>query len=202
MSSPSPSSAPPTAAPVRQRSTATYFFLRGVAITLPPVLTLLILLWAANGFNTYVIQPINTVVRYGLANWKNDIRARDQLEVPPPNFPSLPEWKRNYLVTPLLRENLGEYRTTSDILVLMLSDDWNREVYVPMGRGTASGQYVPLADYDFVFKELRPQPPPTTPIGLYMEIASVRSIGSWWLLSAASLSIPIVGMDFLGRFVP
>jgi uncharacterized membrane protein len=194
------SSATPTAAPVRQRSTAIYFFLRGVAITLPPVLTLLILLWAANGFNTYVIQPINTVVRYALANWKNDIRTKEQLEVPPSEFPSLPEWKRNYLVTPLLREKLSGF-STSDILVLMLSDDWNREVYVPMGRGTASGQYVPLADYDFVFKELRPQPPPTTPIGLYMEIASVRSIGSWWLLSAASLSIAIVVMYFLGRFV-
>jgi uncharacterized membrane protein len=34
-----------------------------------------------------------------------------------------------------------------------------------------------------------------------MEIASVRSIGSWWLLSAASLSIAIVVMYFLGRFV-
>ena len=81
------SSATPTSAPVRQRSTATYFFLRGVAITLPPVLTLLILLWAANGFNTYVIQPINTVVRYALANWKNDIRTKDQLVVPPRGFP-------------------------------------------------------------------------------------------------------------------
>src|SRR5947209_7714903 len=134
------SSAPPTAAPVRQRSTATYFFLRGVAITLPPVLTLLILLWAANGFNTYVIQPINTVVRYALANWKNDIRTKDQLEVPPQNFPSLPDWKRNYLVTPLLREEMSKV-STSDILRLVLSDDWNREVYVPMGRGSASGQY-------------------------------------------------------------
>ena len=194
------SSASPASPPVRQRSTATYFFLRGVAITLPPVLTLLILLWAANGFNTYVIQPINTVVRYSLATWKNDIRTREQLEAPPAEFPSLPEWKRNYLVTPLLREKLSGF-STSDILVLMLSDDWNPEVFVPMGRGNASGQYVPLVDYDFVFKELRPQPPPTTPIGLYMEIASVRSIGSSWLLSAVSLSIAIVVMYFLGRFV-
>src|SRR5438046_6783415 len=100
MSSTPPSSVPSTSAPVRQRSMATYFFLRGVAITLPPVLTLMILLWAANGFNTYVIHPINTVVRYALATWKNDIRNRDQLRPRPPKFPSLPEWQRNYLVTP------------------------------------------------------------------------------------------------------
>lgn len=193
------SNAIPTASPPRHRSTPTYFFLRGVAITLPPVLTLLILLWAANGFNTYVIQPINTVVRYALATWHNDIRTRDALVTPPVGFPSLPEWKRNYLVTRDLEQELGPISgITSELL---LSDEWSPHVYVPMGKGTASGQYVPLGDYDFVFKDLRPQPLPTTPIGLYMEIASVRSIGSWWLLSAASLSIAIVVMYFLGRFV-
>src|SRR5713226_1919874 len=110
MSSTPPSSAPPSAAPVRQRSTPTYFFLRGVAITLPPVLTLLILLWAANGFNTYVIHPINTVVRFALATWKNDIRTRDQLVSPPRGFPNLPEWQRNYFVTRKLAEELGDVR--------------------------------------------------------------------------------------------
>src|SRR5215471_6647930 len=101
-----PNPHPPTPAG-RRRSTATYFFLRGVAITLPPVLTLLILLWVANGFNTYLIHPINTVVRYVLALQKNDIRSRDQLRPRPPKFPSLPEWRYNYLVTPELERELG-----------------------------------------------------------------------------------------------
>src|ERR1700730_17114006 len=120
------SSAPPPAAPARQRSTATYFFLRGVAITLPPVLTLLILLWAANGFNTYVIQPINTVVRYALATWNNDIRTRDQLVAPPAGFPSLPEWNRNYLVTPELENALGGITGIKSDLLL---SDWSPHVY-------------------------------------------------------------------------
>jgi uncharacterized membrane protein len=193
------SSAPPTPAPARQRSSATYFFLRGVAITLPPVLTLLILLWAANGFNTYVIQPINTVVRYALATIHNDIRARDLLVAPPAGFPSLPEWKRNYLVDQELEKSLeGFSGIQSDLL---LSDEWSPHVFVPMGRAPNPTQFVPLADYELVFKHIRPQPAPTTPIGLYMEIASVRSIGSWWLLSAVSLSIAIVAMYFVGRFV-
>src|SRR5438445_3320226 len=93
------SNVPIPAKPARRRFTPTYFFLRGLAITLPPVLTLLILLWVVNGFNTYVIRPINTVVRYGLATLKNDIRTRDQL-VLPAEFRALPEWNRNYLVTP------------------------------------------------------------------------------------------------------
>src|SRR5262245_37984291 len=96
---------PPTPTPAaRRRSTATYFFLRGVAITLPPVLTLLILLWVANGFNTYLIRPINIVVRYAMATAKNDIRTKDQLRPKPANFPPIPEWQRNYLVTPNVEE--------------------------------------------------------------------------------------------------
>ncbi len=183
----------------RRRATATYFFLRGVAITLPPVLTLLILLWAANGFNTYVIQPINTVVRYALASWKNDIRTPDQLVARPTGFPPLPDWQRNYMVTEELAKTLGGLTSvTSDMLVY---DKWNTQVYVPMGRSAETAKYVPLADYDLVFKHIRPQPLPTTPIGLYMEVVSVRNFRYAWLLGAASLSMAIIVMYFLGRFV-
>ncbi|HEY2250703.1 MAG TPA: DUF502 domain-containing protein [Planctomycetaceae bacterium] len=181
------------------RRSATYFFLRGVAITLPPVLTLLILLWAANGFNTYVIHPINTVVRYALANWKNDIRTRDQLVPPPRGFPRLEDWNRNYLVTPDMAEELGGL--TGITPELFQSDDWNRKVFVPMGTGTDPGQFVPLADHDLVFKYLRPQPLPTTAIGLYMDVVSIREFSSTWLLSALSLSMAIIAMVFIGRLV-
>ena len=187
------------------RRSATYFFLRGVAITLPPVLTLMILLWAVNGFNTYVIQPINTVVRYALANWENDIRTKDQLVVPPRNFPRLEEWNRNYLVTPAMAEQLGPGQDLphgmTGITPEWIHEKWGRDVFVPMGRASGPSQFVPLADYEFVFKELRPQPLPTTAIGLYMDVASVRNFSSWWLLSALSLSMAIIVMYFIGRFV-
>lgn len=189
----------------QSRRSATYFFLRGVAITLPPVLTLLILLWAANGFNMYVIQPINTVVRYALANWENDIRTEDQLVAPPGNFPRLEEWNRNYLVTRSMVDDLGPGqglpRGMTGITSEWVHEKWSRDVFVPMGRGAGPVQYVPLADYDLVFKYLRPQPLPTTAIGLYMEIASVRNFSSTWLLSAVSLSMAIVAMYFTGRLV-
>jgi len=188
-----------SAKPARRRLTPMYFFLRGVAITLPPVLTLLILLWAANGFNTYVIHPINTVVRYGVAAWKNDIRTKDELVQRPPKFPPIPDWQRNYLVTPFLYDSLGGSETvTGDFL---LSDEWNREIFVPVGKGTDPGQYVPLADYDLVFKHIRPQPPPTTAMGLYMEVVAVREARWIWQLTAMALLLLIVGLYFLGRFV-
>ncbi|MBS0264411.1 MAG: DUF502 domain-containing protein [Planctomycetes bacterium] len=182
----------------RNRKSATYFFLRGVAITLPPVLTLLILVWAGNGFNTYVIQPINFVVRFGLATWNNSIKTADQLTAPPPGYPAVPDWGRNYLVTQQAADEFLRRRPTEPVT---LNAELKETIYVVAERGTGNGKYVPLSDYELVFKELRPVPLPTTAIGLYMEIVSVREFRSQWVLSALSLSLAIVAMYFLGRLV-
>ena len=120
------STSPAPAKKSARRSSVTYFFLRGVAITLPPVLTLLILLWAGNGFNTYVIVPINTVVRYALATARNDIRTSKQLAERPSGFPSLPDWKYNYLVTPNVAEQLRGGKK-EDLFDMLTSDEWNRK---------------------------------------------------------------------------
>jgi uncharacterized membrane protein len=186
----------------RIRRTATYFFLRGLAIILPPILTVVILLWAANAFNTYIIYPVNTAVRFGVALAKNDIRPKDALEEVPPGFPSLPEWRHEYRITRgLLEEIAGRFKDTPPAAAQLQSDGFAERVFVPMGKGSDSNQYVPLSDYDLVFNHLRPQPPPTTGIGLYMEIAGFRSYGTAWRLSAGALSITIVALYFLGRFV-
>jgi uncharacterized membrane protein len=187
---------PETTAP---RSTPTYFFLRGLAIILPPILTLVILLWAANAFNTYVIQPINTVVRYAIAVWTNDIRTAGQLADPPATAPAIPDWGKNYRVTPRLRAEL-ERSAPIDRLVLA-SDPWNREVYVPFGNSGAPIHYVPLAHYNLVFEQIRPQPPPSTAIGLYMEVAGSVYFKTQWQLSAVALSVTIIVLYFTGRFV-
>lgn len=184
---------------MRKRRTATYFFLRGLAIILPPILTVVILLWAANAFNTYIIYPVNTVVRFAVAMAKNDIRAKDTLASPPAGFPSLPDWRREYRVTKDLQEAAAkDGPPTADQLQ---GDGYADRVFVPMGKGTDANQYVPLADYELVFKHLRPQPPPTSAIGLYMEIAAYRSFKTAWQLSAVALSITILALYFLGRFV-
>ncbi|MFN0052647.1 MAG: DUF502 domain-containing protein [Planctomycetales bacterium] len=194
-----PPSVPVPATTPRKRATATYFFLRGLAIIVPPVATLLILLWIANAFNTYIIQPINGVVRYGMAQFSNNIRPRDTLEPAPRRFPGLPDWHHNYRVTPRLLEEFkrGEPPNSEQLL----SDRYADDVFVPMGKGTDPGQYVPLADHDLVFKHFRPQPLPKTAIGLYMEIAAVRSFRTSWQLTAVGLSITTVALYFLGRFV-
>ena len=101
-------------------------------------------------------------------------------------------------MTPKLEEDLAGGAIPADLL---LSDDWNHDVYVPVGKGTDPGQFVPLSDYELVFKHIRPQPPPTTAIGLYMEVVAVRDYRMLWQYSAAALSMMIIAMYFLGRFV-
>jgi uncharacterized membrane protein len=185
----------------KKRSSLTYFFLRGLAIILPPVLTLLILLWVANGFNSYVIRPVNLAVRYTVATWNHQIRDRKDLLAPPAGFPHLPEWRHQYLFSPELYERVKNTDMKKDELVDLLTTEWSNEVYVPMGRGPEPAQYVPLEDYDEVFKHLRPQPAPTTAIGLYMELATERYFPATWKLSAVALSVMIALLCFLGRFV-
>lgn len=183
----------------KSRSSPTYFFLRGLAIILPPILTLVILLWAANAFNTYVIQPINAVVRYSIAVWANEIRTRNQLVEAPSGVPAIPDWGRNYRVTPRLHDELE--RTPSIDPHVLSSDPWDREVYVPFGNSGKPNQYVPLAHYNLVFEQIRPQPPPTTAIGLYMEVAGSVYFKTQWQLSAVALSATIIALYFTGRFV-
>ena len=86
---------------------ATQVFLRGLAIALPTVLTLLILMWIASGINSFVIRPISSVVRFSiaLAVQKRQVRPAEEL-VKPDGLPGLPFCERSYLVSPTTRTEL------------------------------------------------------------------------------------------------
>ncbi|RPI76832.1 MAG: DUF502 domain-containing protein, partial [Planctomycetaceae bacterium] len=196
----------------RQRGPASpaYFFLRGLAITLPPVLTLLILIWIGNTLNTYVIQPVNTVVRYALAKVKygSEVRLRSELVEPVPGLPSLPDWGRNYRVTPELDQQLKKVYGVNPLhtrgtipLEQLLNEQFTHSVYVPIGKELVPRNFVPIDDYDLVFKHLRPTPLPTTAVGLYMEVAAVRSFPIQWHLSLVALALTLLALYFLGRLV-
>lgn len=183
----------------KKRGTPMFFFLRGLAISLPPILTLLIVIWLTGLVNQYVIVPINAVVRYSIASFKNDIRDASMLITPPQNYPALPEWHRNYRITPAALRDLENKNTiTAEELH---SDKWNRDVYVPIGTEAIGEQFVPLADYDYVFKQLKPQPLPTTAMGMYMELVSTRYFKTSWHLSALALVLTVFGLYFVGRVV-
>ncbi|MGQ0634295.1 MAG: DUF502 domain-containing protein [Planctomycetaceae bacterium] len=182
-----------------KRRTATYFFLRGLAIVLPPIVTLLILLWLASGFYAYVIQPVNTVVRYAYATAIEDIRNPAELEeVAAPLFPELPGWRRSYRVLPEIGRQVRE--SGQPLTAAQLdSAEYADKVYVPMGGATPPTEYVPLTNYEWIFEHVRPEVPPKTAIGLYMEMARHSALTSQ--LTVLALLLVIVGLYFLGRFV-
>jgi uncharacterized membrane protein len=197
------SNATPSTKSKRKRLTPTYFFLRGLAIILPPILTVVILVWVATACYTYIIYPVNMAVRYVVAQARNDIQPKDSPRIvpPPPDFPSLPEWGKRYRVTdPPPYHVAGDQRIRPTAEDLLSEPDIN-QVYVPFGNKPDPDEYVPLADYNFVYKQLRPQPPPATAIGMYMEIAGVRSFPTALQLNALALSITVIALYFLGRFV-
>ncbi|MCY2965935.1 MAG: DUF502 domain-containing protein, partial [Planctomycetota bacterium] len=194
----------------QSRASPKYFFIRGLAIILPPVLTLLILIWIGNTLYNYVIAPVNTVVRFAVAHLKygDEIRTADSLVEPAPGLPALPEWGRNYRVSHELDQQLKSVYGVNPLHTRgtvpeeqLLNERFLHSVYVPIGKELDPQNYVPLDDYNLVFKHLRPQPPPTTATGLSMEVAAAREFPTQWHLSLLALSITILALYFLGRFL-
>lgn len=187
-----------------------YFLIRGVALILPPVLTLLIIIWVGGMLYDYVIHPVNTAVRYAVARFKYDeqIRTRSELVDPAPGLPSIREWERNYRITPELNQKLrsiyGANRLHSRGTVSedqLLDDRFIHSIFVPIGKELVPDQFVPLDDYNLVFKHLRPTTPPTTAIGVYMEIAAVREFPTQWHLSLLAVLLTVFALYFVGRLL-
>jgi len=175
------------------RPTAMHFFLRGLAIILPPILTVVILVWAAQLIHSYVVQPITSVVRYSIARGINQIRTKEQL-ADNTGLPPIPRWENEYRITPALEARLTD---RSQITVeQLLSPRYIQHIYVPL-----SGGYVPLSDYLYVIDRLGPLEASTTAIGLYEDLASTKYFQSVWHLSAVAVMLTVVALYFLGRFV-
>ena len=90
-----------------RRMTPTRFFLRGLAISLPPILTLVILIWIGRGIHTYIIHPASTTVRFVIAQVIDDSVRTDGDSpklVELPKGPPLEFVGKNYLVSTEMRE--------------------------------------------------------------------------------------------------
>lgn len=189
--------------PQPRRATALRIFLRGLAISLPSVLTLVILLWLGSLLHAYIISPTNTLVTFVLAQFV-DVSVPVQNLRTLPEGPSLPYSQRNYRVTPLeqsrFQQQLREYRESSagaqpseerKLAWLDLT-----EVYVVLGN-----YGVPFADYEVVAQRLPEAQMPRGHTGLYMELVVARHFPSLFHLSLIAVLI-LIGLIFmLGRFV-
>lgn len=170
------------------------FFLRGLAISLPPILTLVIVIWVAGIVNDYIITPTTTTVRYCIAYFTDNSQPRDNF-VEMENLPPLEYCRNNYLISrgDVNKVRAIEQETGSQILNRKKLGSY---AWVPFG-----DRAVPYVDYREVAKRIRESDMPPTAMGLYMELATTRWFKSLFHLSAVAVALTIVALYFLGRFV-
>jgi len=181
-----------------------HFLIRGLAIILPPILTLLILIWVGGILHDYILQPTTGAVRFVIAQFTNESRPADQFGNPDAWMPPLQYVQRNYVISPKLRETLKQRRSAAQAagqsdeqvneqLVSLLQ----QQAYVEM----ADNRAVPYSDYADVAKRHRPGDMPRTTRGLYMDLVATRYFGSLFHLSAVAILVGILLLYFIGRFV-
>ena len=183
----------------RRRSAATRFFLRGLSISLPPILTVVIVLWLAEGVNDYIIHPTSVGVEWAIAkviDSSQPVRVLHELE----GAPSLQGCGTNYRVTSGLLDSLRKRRATEAADGVIRSDwvyDKMDEVFVVINVERA----IPYADHQFVVRNTTAGEMPRSAVGIYMVIARFRHFRGQLLLSAFAVSILVIVMYFLGQLV-
>ena len=190
-------------------SPTTRIFLRGLAISLPPILTLVILLWIAGAVYRYMISPVSTSVQYVLSQFVDHSRSTAGL-VSWDRLPPLDYVGREYLITPKYQEEL-ERRLSRQIDSQLKERGEIPKHWIISGPGAeteadavfvAYDQYaVPYNDHRTVAASVRPEKRPVTKTTLYMELVTHRYFKSQFLLSTVAVLCTIIGVYFLGRFV-
>ncbi len=189
--------APKPAAPSPKKATATQFFLKGLAIVLPPILTLVILVWIGQIIYGYVVSPVTTSVRFVIAEIIDKSQPTMQFESAP-GLPPLDYCGTDYRLPPEVARQYenelevgGKKRNGLDSKARLAE-----QAYVPFGERS-----VPYGDFWEVASRMRPADWPATSTGLYMELVTFRYFKSLGSLSALATALTIIGLYFLGRFV-
>ncbi|MFH1300984.1 MAG: DUF502 domain-containing protein, partial [Planctomycetota bacterium] len=170
------------------------FFLRGLAISLPPILTLVIVIWVAGIVNNYIIVPTTTTVRYCIAYFTDASQPRDSF-VEIENLPPLEYCRKEYLISKAHAEQFAAIEKNAR------PEEVTRKMVIPYAWVPFGDRAVPYKDYREVAKRIRASDMPTTAMGLYMELATTRWFKSLFQLSAVAVALTIVALYFLGRFV-
>ena len=182
-----------------RRSAATRFFLRGLSISLPPILTVVIVLWLAEGVNDYIIHPTSVGVEWAIAkviDSSQPVRDLHELE----GAPSLLGCGTNYRVTSGLLDSLRE-RQATEAAGGAIRSDWVTkkmdEVFVVINVERA----IPYADHQFAVRNTTAGEMPRSAVGIYMVIARFRHFRGQLLLIAFAVSVLVIVMYFLGQLV-
>lgn len=180
-----------------------HFVLRGLAISLPLILTIVIFIWVLRGVNAYLIYPATSAVKWVLAQGVDEsIDAAPLVKLP--LAPELEGCGKNYVVTPNVRDAYLQEKTRlgvrpSDPVVEAALADWletQNGLYVPYGR-----RAVPYRHFLIVARELAPVDMPHSATALYMEYAAQQSFPSLFHLSLVAIILILALLYFLGRIV-
>ncbi|MCA9089998.1 MAG: DUF502 domain-containing protein [Planctomycetaceae bacterium] len=204
----------------KQEPSPTQIFLRGLAASLPAVLTIVILLWVLNGVNGYIIQPATWTVKFLLAQGVSEAVPSNSLlhlEAAPP----LEYCDSGYLVTESFRKKYLTFlqqRGEPPVapagpqeakLSGWAADQQRRIEYIQSRAGDDPAQVfvqlgdwaVPYSVYARVAQTLPPGQMPTSAQAVYMEYVSVRYLTGVVPLSVLTILLIIVLLYFVGSFV-
>lgn len=192
-------------------------FLRGLAVTLPAILTLVILIWLLQGINNNIIQPATWMVQYAVSQVVDRSVPSSSL-VSIDAAPPIDHAGTGYKVTSDLRARYYEFvRLGSQLEPGQAAEappDWNvrqqgrvewmervanevpSEVFVQLGP-----KAVPYPVFAHVARILPPGQIPQSARGVYMEYVADRYFGSVIPLSLLTVLIIILLLYFIGRFV-
>lgn len=161
----------------RRAVTAGQFVLRGLAISLPPILTLVILIWVLRGIYDYIISPASATVRFSIASAIDESVPVDNLR-------------------PIARtaQQLGGQTAWLTDEHIMVAE--NGQEYVRLG-----DHGVPLDAYGDLARTARREDLPTSATAFYMAVAEKQYFGSFVTLNLLVLACIVVALYFLGRFV-
>jgi uncharacterized membrane protein len=179
------------------RSPATRFFLKGLAIILPSVLTLVILVWIAGVVNNYLIRPASKAVRYTIAQFiDHALLTNSESLVMMRGLPTLRHYEGRYRITREYKIHLDQIQANSESDPIAADDLNPSQVYIPIGDLKWS---VPYKDFELVAMSVRPTEMPITVTGLYMEVVAHRYFQLLLSLSALAVILTIVLLYFIGR---
>lgn len=195
MSTDAPSGQQPTQ--TRRRSKSAQAFFRGLAITLPPILTIVILIWAGQLIYGYVVYPTSKGVQWTIAQFIRVSRPTREL-LDWERLPALQYCGRDYRIPAEYRRELEQTVGADPKAVLRSGDVDPARVFVPVGDRSRA---IPYRDYVVVAAEFPPHEMPRSVTGFYMEIVTRRHFKGLFHLSAVAVLIAIVLVYFIGRFV-
>ncbi|QDT35057.1 DUF502 domain-containing protein [Thalassoglobus polymorphus] len=202
--------------------TPTRIFIRGLAVSLPTILTIVILIWVLNFVNKYIIVPATWTVKYTMSQFVDQSVLSEsliQLETAPP----LKYCGTGYLVTKDLREQyrkyvarqqaaidrriteetnpneMDDYAARQQKRIAWLQDEADKigtEIYVQLGPNA-----VPYDVYAEVARNLPPGQVPVSARAVYLEYVAHKYFRSLFHLSLLTVVLIIFVLYFTGQFV-